>query len=124
MKKFIPIFLYLIFACASTVVKNQLLISDPNFLSDKNLNQCLQLVLWLPIGLLGGSALLLIPREVLSWLSDIKNTLIGDQTLIRADSFRILKIRFCGACFVAFTLLGMFFSSARKACEIALGFAP
>jgi hypothetical protein len=77
MKKFIPLIIFVLIMVTGGVIKRQLFVSPPNFLSEVNLNTCLQSLLILPMGIFGGGVLLIFPRRFIGWLESITNSRAG-----------------------------------------------
>jgi hypothetical protein len=106
MKKFIPIVIFLVLSCSGGLVKRQLFNIWPNFLSEPNLNHCLQNILWLPIDLLGAAVPLFFPQLFLDGVNELLNR-SEDPSQIKVN---LWKIRLLGAWFFIPTVLFSLFN--------------
>lgn len=77
MKKFIPLVILVFIMVTGGFIKRQLFVSPPNFLSEDNLNTCVQSLLSLPLGILGGGILMIFPRNFIKWLESLTNSTAG-----------------------------------------------
>jgi hypothetical protein len=110
-KLLISFLLFVIPYCVGLWIKSQLWAIPPNILSERNLNFCLQDIMWWPIGFIVSGLFAIRPQA-----------LIPDEFGWKSTEQNILKLRIFSAVVFMFTFYFVFVNETmRNACFAAAG---